>query len=57
MQRFEQTPRTDVVVVWRRKETRWVRCTARRTQASEPTLTAFGLAAKRRAKWARVNLS
>ena len=30
-----------VVVVWCREETCWVRCTARRTQASEPTLTAF----------------
>ena len=27
-----------VVVVWCREETRWVRCTARRTQASDPTL-------------------
>ena len=40
--RCEQTPRpTAVGVVWWREETRWVRCTARRTPASEPTLTAF----------------
>ena len=59
VQGFEQTsrPAVVVVVVWRRKETRWVRCTARRTQTSEPTLTAFGLAAKRCAECARVNLS
>ena len=48
---------TAVVVVWCREEPRWVRCTARKTQASEPTLTAFVLAAKRRAECARVNLS
>ena len=46
-----------MVVVRCREETRWVRCTARKTQASEPTLTAFGLAAKRRAEWVRVNRS
>ena len=56
------TPRlTAVVVVWPRKETRWVRCTARRTQASEPTLTAFawfGGEETRRAECAtKVNLS
>ena len=57
MQRFEQTPRpAAVVVAWRHKETRWVCCTARRTKASQPTLTAFGLAAKRRAEYASVNL-
>ena len=41
-----------VAVVWCREETRWVRCTARRTQASEPTPTAFlwSLAAERRAE-------
>ena len=33
-----------------------MRFTARRTQAPEPTLTAFGLAVKRRAECARVNL-
>ena len=61
MQRFEQTPRPTlvvvvvvvvVVVIYRREETRWVRCTARRTQASEPTPSAFGLAAKGRAECA-----
>ena len=56
--RFEQTPRpTAVFVVWRREEPCWVRCPARRTQASEPRLTAFGLAAKRRGERARANLS
>ena len=35
-----------VVVVWRREETHRVPCTVRRTQASEPTLTASGLAAR-----------
>ena len=56
--RFEQTPRpTAVVVVWRREETRWAHCAARRIPASEPTLTALGLAAKRPAECARVNLS
>ena len=56
MQRFEQTPRPTAAVaaVWRHEETRRVRCTARRTQASEPTLTASGLSAKRRADCARV---
>ena len=39
------------------EETLWVRCPARRTHASEPTLTAFGLAAKRRAECVSVNLS
>ena len=58
VQRFEQTPRaTAAVTVWRREKTRWVRCTARRTQACEQTLTAFGLAEKRRAERAIVNLS
>ena len=58
MQRFEQTPRpTAAVVVWHREETRWVRCTARRTQASGPRFTASGLAAKSRGKCARFNLS
>ena len=33
------------------------RCTAQMIQASEPTLVASGLAAKRRAECARVNLS
>ena len=38
------TPRpTAVVVVWRRQETRRVRCTARRTQASEPALRKVNL--------------
>ena len=46
-----------LVLVWRREETRWVRCTARRTRAFDPTLTASGLAAKRRAECAGVNLS
>ena len=46
-----------VVVIRRREETRQVRCTARRTQASEPTLNAFGLAAERRTECAKVNLS
>ena len=46
-----------LLLVWRREETRRVRCTARRTQASEPTLNAFGLAPKRRAECARVSLS
>ena len=46
VQRFEQTPRpTAILVVWRREEAR-VRCTARRTQAFEATLTASGMAAK-----------
>ena len=58
VQRFGQRPRpTAVVVVRRREETRWVRYTARRTHASEPRLTASGLAAKRRGECARVNLS
>ena len=58
VQRFEQTPRpTAAVVVWRREETRWVRRTELRTQASQPTLAAFGLAAKRRAECARGNVS
>ena len=49
----ERTPRpTAVIVVWSRDETRWVRCTARRIQASETKLNAFGLAAKRRADYA-----
>ena len=41
MQRFEQKPipRAVVVVVWGREQTRRVHCTARRIQASEPTLT------------------
>ena len=56
VQKFEQTP-SAVVVVWQWGETRWVRSTARRTQASEPRLTAYGLAAKRRGECARVNLS
>ena len=46
-----------VLVVWRCEETHWVRCAARWTQASEPTLSAFCRAAKRRAECARVNLS
>ena len=61
---IEQTSRPTAVVVvvvvvdvWRHEETRWVRCTARRAQASEPRLAAFGLATKRRAECARVNLS
>ena len=55
--RAEQTPRpTAAVVVWRREETRWVRRTARRTQASEPTLTAFGPAAERCAECAKFKL-
>ena len=40
-----------------RRETRWVRCAARRNQVSERRLTASGLAAKRRGECARVNLS
>ena len=58
--RFEQTPRpTAVVVVWWREETRWVRCTARRTGASEPTRSAlvFGLEAERRAESTRLGIS
>ena len=52
------TPRPiAVAVVWGIEETRWVRRTARRTKASEPTLAAFGLAAKRLAECAIVNLS
>ena len=58
VQKFDQTPRpTAVLVVWRREDTRWVRCTARRTQVSELRLTVSGLAAKRRGECARVNLS
>ena len=58
VQRFEQTPRpTAVVVVWRREETCWGRCTAHRTQASEPGLAASDLAAKGRGECAKVNLS
>ena len=58
VQRFEQTPRpTAVVMVWRRETTSRVHCTARRTQASESTLTAFRLAPKTRAESARVSLS
>ena len=57
MPRFERMPRpTVVVVVWRLEETCRVRCTGRRTKASEPTLTASGLVAKRRAERTRVNL-
>ena len=58
MQRFEQTPRRIVVVVsavvWRLEEARWVRCTSRWTQASEPTLVASSLSVERRAECARV---
>ena len=50
------TPRLTAVMVWRREEARWVRCTARMPKASEPTLDAYGLA-KRRAACASVNLS
>ena len=53
MQRFEKTPRPTAVVVWSSAaKRRWVRCAARRIQASEPTLTAFNLATKRRAECA-----
>ena len=55
---FKQTPRPTAVccgLAPRRDALR--RCTARRIQASEPTLSASGLAAKRRAESARVNLS
>ena len=59
VQRIGQTPRLTAVVVWRDEETSWVRCTARRTQAFEPRLTASGLAAKGRGECAinRFNLS
>ena len=58
LRRFEQTPRpTAVLVVWRHEETRWVRCPARRTQASELRLTGPVLTAKKSGECARVNLS
>ena len=58
VQGFEQMPRpTEFLVVWHGEEMRWVRCTARRTQASEPRLLISGLVARRRCECARVNMS
>ena len=58
VKRFEQTTRpTALVVVWRREEARRLRCTVRRTQTSEPTLTASGLAARRHAERAYIEVS
>ena len=56
----KQTPRDKLLLLRSGDAKRRIGCAAlrvRRTQASEPTLTAFGLAAKRRADCARANLS